>query len=95
MELSSLSVKRGLTTVTSIAVVKQSNNVNKLALMTAEQEGDSPVRGTLEGLCSVCDLFVTCAYRTKVSEVDKWVHMFLIGGINDEDTKQEVLSKVS
>jgi hypothetical protein len=29
-----------------------------------------------------------------VSEVDKWVRMSLIGGLNDEDTKQEVLSKV-
>jgi hypothetical protein len=29
-----------------------------------------------------------------VSEVEKWVRLSLIGGLNDEDTKQEVLSKV-
>ena len=29
-----------------------------------------------------------------MSEVDKWVRMSLIGGLNDEDTKQAVLSKV-
>ena len=29
-----------------------------------------------------------------MSEVDKWVRMSLKGGLNDEDTKQEVLSKV-
>jgi hypothetical protein len=26
--------------------------------------------------------------------VDKWVRLSLIGGLNDEDTKQEVLSRV-
>ena len=39
-------------------------------------------------------LSATCTYGLKVSEVDKWVRMSLIGGLNDEDTKQEVLSKV-
>jgi hypothetical protein len=29
-----------------------------------------------------------------VSEVDKWVRMSLIDGLNNEDTKQAVLSKV-
>ena len=29
-----------------------------------------------------------------VSEMDKWVRMSLIGGLNDEETKQKVLSKV-
>ena len=48
----------------------------------------------MRGLASVCDLSVTCTCVTKVSEVDKWVRMSLIGGLNDEDTKQEVLSKV-
>ena len=26
--------------------------------------------------------------------MEKWVRLWLIGGLNDEDTKQEVLSKV-
>jgi hypothetical protein len=43
---------------------------------------------------AVCDLSVTCSCGNKVSEVEKWVRMSLIGGLNDEDTKQEVLSKV-
>ena len=30
-----------------------------------------------------CDLTVTCACQLKVSEVDKWVHMTLISGLND------------
>ena len=29
-----------------------------------------------------------------LSEVDKWVRMSLIDGLNNEDTKQTVLSKV-
>jgi hypothetical protein len=29
-----------------------------------------------------------------VSEVEKWVRLSLIGGLNDKDTKQEVWSKV-
>jgi hypothetical protein len=37
---------------------------------------------------------VTCTCGLKVSEVNKWVRMSLIGGLNDEDTKLEVLSKV-
>ena len=39
-------------------------------------------------------LYVTCSCGNKVSEVEKWVRLSLIGGLNDEDTKQEVLSKV-
>ena len=35
-----------------------------------------------------------CTCGLKVWDVDKWVRMLLIGGLNDEDTKQEVLSKV-
>jgi hypothetical protein len=48
----------------------------------------------LRGLAAVCDLSVTCNCGLKVSEVEKWVRMLLLGGLNDEDTKQEVLSKV-
>ena len=70
--------------------------MNTLALMTAKQERDEPVRqfaARLRGLAAVCDLSVTCACTppTKVSMVDKLVCMSLIGGLNDEETKQEVL----
>ena len=65
--------------------------------MTAVQERNEPVRqfaACLRGLAAVCDLSVTCSCGTKVSEVTKWTRMSLIGGLNDEDTKQEVLLKV-
>jgi hypothetical protein len=42
----------------------------------------------------VCNLTVTCTCLLKVSEVDKWVLMSLISGLNDDDIKQAVLSKV-
>lgn len=66
-------------------------------MITAKQERDEPVRqfaAHLCGLAAVCDLSVTCSCGNKVSEVEKWVRLSLIGGLNDEDTKQEVLSKV-
>ena len=65
--------------------------------MTAKQERDEPVcqfAARLHGLAAVCDLTVTCTCQLKVSEVDKWVLMSLISGLNNEDTKQAVLSKV-
>jgi hypothetical protein len=80
-----------------LAMVRQSNNVNTHAMISAKQERDEPVRqfkARLRGLAAVCDLSVTCSCGLKVSEVDKWVRMSLIGGLNDEDTKQAVLSKV-
>ena len=83
--------------IEELAVVRQSNNVNTLAMITAKQERDEPVRqfaARLRGLAAVCDLSVTCSCGNKVSEVEKWVRLSLIGGLNDEDTKQEVLSKV-
>jgi hypothetical protein len=61
-----------------LAVVRQSNNVNTLAMISAKQERDEPVRqfaARLRGLAAVCDLSVTCTCRLKVSEVDKWVRM--------------------
>ena len=36
---------------------------------------------------------VTCTCQLKVSKVNKWVLMSLIGGLNNEDTKQVVLSR--
>ena len=83
--------------IETLAVVRQSNHVNTLALMTAKQERDEPIRqfaARLRGLAAVCDLTITCTCMLKVSEVNKWVLMSLINGLNDEDTKQEVLSKV-
>ena len=83
--------------IEGLAVVRQSNNVNTLAMINAKQERDEPVRqlaARLRGLTAVCDLSVTCSCGLMVSEVDKWVRMSLIGGLNDEDTKQAVLSKV-
>jgi hypothetical protein len=84
--------------VEELAVVRQGNNVNTLAMITAKQERDEPVRqfaARLRGLAAVCDLTLTCSCGKKVSEVEKWVRLSLIGGLNDEDTKQEVLSKVA
>jgi hypothetical protein len=56
--------------------------------------GGNKFAARLRGLAAVCDLNVTCTCGLKVSEVDKWVRMSLIGGLNDEDTKQKVLSKI-
>ena len=83
--------------IETLAVIRQSNHVNTLALMKAKQERDEPVRqfaARLRGLAAVCDLTATCTCGLKMSEVNKWVLMSLIGGLNDEDTKQAVLSKV-
>ena len=83
--------------IETLAVIRQSNHVNTLALMKAKQERDEPVRqfaACLRGLAAVCDLTASCTCGLKVSEVNKWVLMSLIGGLNDEDTKQAVLSKV-
>ena len=95
--IDTISVKDLLKEIEVLAVVRQSNNVNTLAMISAKQERDEPVRqfaARLRGLAAVCDLSVTCTCGLKVSEVDKWVRMSLIGGLNDEDTKQAVLSKV-
>jgi hypothetical protein len=83
--------------IEELVVVRQSHNVNTLAMISAKQEREEPVRqfaARLRGLAAVCDLSMTCNCGLKVSEVEKWVRMSLIGGLNDEDTKQEVLSKV-
>ena len=87
--------------IETLAVVKQSNLVNTLALMSAKQERGEPVRqfaARLRGLAAICDLTIQytcqCTIQHKVSYVDKWVLMTLVGGLYDEDTKQAVLSKV-
>ena len=100
VKLSTITVADLLEDIKKLAVVRQSNNVNTLALMMAKQERDEPVRqfaARLRGLAAVCDLSVTCTActpPTKVSMVDKLVCMSLIGGLNDEETNQEGLSKV-
>ena len=91
-KLSTITVADLLDEIKKLAVVRQSNNVNTLALMTAKQERDEPVRqfaARLRGLAAVCDLSVTCACTppTKVSMVDKLVCMSLIGGHDDMETK--------
>jgi hypothetical protein len=59
------------------------DRIDTLAMISAKQEREEPVRqfaARLCGLAAVCDLSVTCNCGLQVSEV--------------EDTKQEVLSKV-
>jgi hypothetical protein len=93
VRIDSISVDNLMKEIEELAVVRQSNNVNTLAMITAKQERDEPVRqfaARLRGLAAVCDLSVTCSCGRKVSEVDKWVRLSLIGGLNDEDTKQKV-----
>merc|ERR1711888_98879 len=78
-----------LTEIETLAVIKQSNHVNILAMIKSKQEQDEPVRqfsARLRGLAAVCDLAATCTCGLPVSMVDKWVLMTLINGLNLEDT---------
>jgi hypothetical protein len=73
--------QRSVEDIEVLALVRQSNNVNTLAMISAKQERDEPVRqfeAHLCGLAAVCDLSVTYSCGLKVSEVDKWVRMSLI-----------------
>ena len=68
VKLSTITVADLLEEIKKLVVVKQSNNVNTLALMTAKQERNEPVRqyvARLRGLAAVCDLFVTFAMRIR------------------------------
>jgi hypothetical protein len=81
--------------IETLTVVRHSNHVNTLTLMTAKQERDESVRqlaASLRGQAAVCDLTITCLLE--VSEVNMWVLMSLTSGLNNKDTKQAVLSKV-
>ena len=92
-----ISVADLLKEIETLAVVKQSNLVNTLALMSAKQERGENVRqyaARLRGLAATCVLTIQCTCQLKVSYADQWVLMTLVGGLNDEDTKQAVLSKV-
>ena len=69
--------------IEELVVVRQSNNVNTLAMITTKQERDEPVRqfaARLRGLAAVCDLSGTCSCGNKVSEVEKWVGCRSSGG---------------
>ena len=55
----SISVADLLGEIETLTVVRQSNHVNMLALMTTKQESDEPVRqfaARLRGLPAVCEL---------------------------------------
>ena len=83
--------------IKTLAVIKQSNNVNILAMLKSKQERDEPVRqfaARLRGLAAVCDLPTLCTCGNTVSMVDKWVLMTLINRLHNGDTQQAVLSKV-
>ena len=96
-QVDTITVTELLKEIEELAVVKQSNIVNTLALISAKQERDELVRqfaARLQGLAAVCDLMVTCSQGHTALEVDKWARMSLISSLYDEDTKQAVLSKV-
>ena len=97
MRVENITVVDLLKEIETLAVIKQSNHVNILAMMKSKQERDEPVRqfaARLRGLAAVCDLAALCTCGNTVSMVDKWVLMTLINGLHDEDTQQAVLSKV-
>ena len=82
--------------IETLAVIKQSNHVNILAMMKSKQERDEPVRqfaACFYGLAAVCDLPALCPFGLSVSMVDKWVLRNLINGLYDGDTQQALLSK--
>ena len=83
--------------IKKLAVERQSNIINTVALMSATQERDEGIRqfaARLRGLALVCDLSVICGCGEKVSVVERWILMAMVKGLYDEDTKQEIMSKV-
>ena len=91
-----ISVVELLKEIKTLAVVRQINLVNTLDLMSAKQEQDEPFPqfvACLCGIASVCDHTVMCTCQLNMSKVGKLVLMILIGVLNDEDTKQALLSK--
>ena len=81
-----------------LAVVKQSNLINTVALMNATQDRGEAVRpyvARLRGLAASCDLSTKCgSCNVDVNFVNKFLHLCLVKGLADEDTKHEILSKV-
>jgi hypothetical protein len=65
--INTISVVDLLKEIEVLAVVRQSNNVNTLSMISAKQEREEPVIQ----FAAVCDLSVTCTCGLKVSEVDK------------------------
>ena len=96
--LDTISVGDLLKEIERLAVEKQSNIINTVALLSVTQDRDEGVRqfaARLRGLAAVCDFSVVCACGKKLSSEEKWILMAMIKGLNDEDTKQEVMSKVT
>ena len=80
------------------AVEKQSDMLNEVKLMVANQERNEPVRkylARLRGLADICKLSVECSscYET-TSDVDRIILTTLVKGLVDNETKGEILSKV-
>ena len=97
VKVTTINVADLLKEMETLAVIKQSNHVNILAMIKSKQERDEPVRqfaARLRGLAAVCDLAAVCTCGQPVSMVNKWVLMTLINGLYDGDTQQAVLSKV-
>ena len=92
-----------LKVIEELAVERQSSNlVHTVAMMSAAQERDEGIRqfvARLRGLAEVCNLKIettcTCTAIVSVLAVDKWILMLLVKNLNDSDTRQEVMSKVT
>ena len=76
------------------------DDLMKVKLMEAKQESDKPVRtfvARLRGLANICILFTQCTGDTctkTVSHVEPTIHLALVKGLVDMDTKGEILSKL-
>ena len=82
-----------------LAVVQQSNLVNIVALMSANQEREEKIRSyaaRLRELAGVCKLSVTCSKEDcdeSVSYANAMILHAMVKGLFDDATKEEVLSK--
>ena len=95
--LDNISEEALLEEIKRLAVERQSNIINTVALLSVTQDRDEGVRqfaARLRGLAAVCDFSLVCSCGVKVSGEEKWILMAMVKGLNDEDTKQEVMSKV-
>ena len=67
VRVTTINVADLLTEIETLAVIKQSNHVNILAMIKSKQERDEPVRqfaASLRGLAAVCDLAALCTFGT-------------------------------
>ena len=95
--LDTISEEALLEEIKRLAVERQSNIINTVALLSVTQDRDEGVRqfaARLRGLAAVCDFSLVCNCGIKMSGEEKWMLMAMVKGLNDEDTKQEVMSKV-